>query len=127
MSRALLVFGMTALLGCGMFGGGGKTKPAPEPEPPQFLNRVWRVTESTAAVVAVGTYYTLLADNTLLVTPPGATEPNLGRWHFAGGGLVLIEAGYRYPTDILESGADRFALRIHRPAGVVDVRMVAVN
>ena len=125
MTRVLLLFAMTSLLGCGMFGNAAaKAKPASKPEPPQFMNRVWRVTESSTSAVAVGTHYALLADNTFLVTPPGATQPTLGRWHFAAGGLVLIEEGYRYPADILESSADRFALRIHRPAGVVDVRMV---
>lgn len=118
---------LAALLcgGCGMFGGGGgaaKREPAPAPEPPPFMNRVWRVVEATD--VPVGTYYAFLSDNTMLVTRPGAVTPVLGRWHFAGGGLVLIEEGYRYPVDILEWGEERFSLRFHRRDGTADVVMV---
>lgn len=110
--------------GCGMFGGAQKA-PKPEPAPPPFINRVWQVVD--AADIARGTYYVFVSDNTLLVTAPGATKPSLGRWHFAGGGLVLIEEGFRLPADILEQGEDRFAIRLHRPGGAVDVRMTAVR
>ncbi|HUP45220.1 MAG TPA: hypothetical protein VM779_06875 [Thermoanaerobaculia bacterium] len=111
--------------GCGMFGGGRRGAPAPRPEPPSFLNRVWRVVE--AKDIAVGTYYVFLSDNTLLITPPGATTPRLGRWHFAAGGLAVIEEGYRYPADILEAGEERFAIRIHRGDESEDVVMVGVR
>ena len=111
-----------AIIGCA--GGSAEPKaPKPQPVPPPFLNRVWQVVE--AADIPAGTYYAFLSDNSLLVTAPGASAPKLGRWHFAGGGLVLIEDGYRYPADILEVGPERFSLRLHRPGGAVDVRMAA--
>src|SRR5687767_8125017 len=128
MHRRLAFAALLALMsvGCGMVGGATAAKPAkPAPAPPSFLNRVWQVVE--APDIAAGTYYVFLSDNTLLVTAPGAATPTLGRWHFAGGGVVIIEGGYRYPADILEAGADRLALRLHRPGGAVDVRMEAVR
>ena len=113
-------------VGCGMSGGATAAKaPHTEAAPPPFFNRVWQVVEATD--IAAGTYYVFLSDNTLLVTAPGAATPTLGRWHFAGGGMVIIEGGYRYPADILEAGAERFALRLHRPGGAVDVRSAAVR
>ena len=120
---ALLILGS---VGCGTSRGTTAAQPAkPAPAPPSFLNRVWQVVD--APDIAAGTYYVFLSDNTLLVTAPGAATPTLGRWHFAGGGMVIIEGGYRYPADILEASADRLALRIHRPGGAVDVRMAAVR
>ena len=120
---ALLIVTAILLTGCGMFGGaGGRSATAPAPQPPPFMNRVWRVVEATD--VPVGTYYAFLSDNTMLVTRPGAVTPALGRWHFAGGGLVLIEEGYRYPADILEWGAEQFAIRLHRRDGTADLVMV---
>ena len=127
MQRRLALAALLALMciRCGATGGASAAKPAkPEPAPPSFLNRVWEVVE--APDIAAGTYYVFLSDNTLLVTAPGAATPTLGRWHFAGGGMVIIEGGYRYPADILEQGEDRFAIRLHRPGGAVDVRMTAV-
>ena len=113
------------LAGCSMFGGGGGARaprqPAPQPAA-QFTNRVWRVVQSPA--VPAGTLYVFLSDNTMLVTPPAATAPMLGRWHSAGGGLVLIEEGFRFPADIIELGAERFAIRIHRGGTTIDVLMV---
>ena len=124
-SRFLLVtFFALAVIGCAG-GKAGPGAPKPAPLPPPFLNRVWQVVE--ARDIPAGTHYVFLSDNSLLVTAPGATAPKLGRWHFAGGGLVLIEDGYRYPADILEAGEERFAIRLHRPGGAVDVLMVGRN
>ena len=88
---ALVLAAVLALTtaGCGMFGGGAQKAPKADPAPPPFINRVWQVVD--AADIARGTYYVFVSDNTLLVTAPGAPKPVLGRWHFAGGGLVLIE------------------------------------
>ncbi|HUP50281.1 MAG TPA: hypothetical protein VNA04_16005 [Thermoanaerobaculia bacterium] len=107
--------------GCGMVAGPARTT-LPAPQPPPFSDRVWRVVE--ARDVPPGTLYVFLSDNTLLVTPANGSEPLLGRWHHAGGGLVVIEAGYRFPADILELGPERFAIRLHRPGGAADIRMV---
>jgi hypothetical protein len=108
------------LLACGS-GAPQPGQPAPQPAA-EFVNRVWRVTEP--AGVAAGTLYVFLSDNTLLITPPAATAPRLGRWHSAGGGLVLIEEGFRYPADIVELGDERFVIRVHRGGASVDVGMV---
>lgn len=120
---ALLLL-MTA--GCGMFGGGGGRPRTPSPTTPTisldvFANRVWRVVQ--AVDVPLGTLYVFLSDNTLLVTVPDAATPALGRWHFAGGGLVLIEGGFRFPADIVDAGQERFVIRVHRPGGPVDIVM----
>ena len=117
---APLSLALMLVAGCGMFGGGSAASTA-EPLPPApFVNRVWAVVEGPSDIPA-GTLYAFLTDNSLLVAAPGAARPRLGRWHYAGGGLVLIENGFRYPADILEQGPDRFAIRIHRDAGLVDV------
>ena len=121
-ARPLAPLSLTLFLiaGCGMFGGGSGDS-APEPLPPApFVNRVWQVIEGPPDIQA-GTLYAFLTDNSLLITVPGATTPRRARWHGAGGGLVLIEEGLRYPTDILEQGPDRFAIRIHRKPAHVDV------
>lgn len=108
---------------CGMLGGGAASEPRPAAPPPEpFIDRVWRVVDAPPEVPA-GTLYVFLSDNSMLVTPSGGTTPILGRWHEAGGGLVLIEAGFRFPADILEQGRDRFAIRIRRAGRLVDVKM----
>ena len=122
----LIVLALTAPLlvsACGAFGGGGATQRPSAPLVTEvFTNRVWRVSESTE--VPSGTLYVFLSDNTMLITPPGAAAPVLGRWHAAGGGLVLIEEGFRFATDIVEMGEERFVIRVHREGSSVDIAMV---
>ena len=120
---ALAVLLVVVSAGCSMFGGGARAPRQTTPQPPvQFVNRVWRVVDS--AGVPAGTLYVFLSDNTLLVTPPAASAPLLGRWHAAAGGLVLIEEGVRFPADIVELGEERFVIRVHREGTTTDVAMV---
>ena len=120
---ALAVIAQLLASGCGMFGGGSRAPRQAPPQPPvEFTNRVWRVAQSTG--VPVGTLYVFLSDNTMLITPPAATTPVLGRWHSAAGGLVLIEEGFRFPADIVELGQERFVIRVHREGSSVDIAMV---
>ena len=63
-----------------------------------FLNRVWRVRESSA--VAPGTLYVFLSDGTLLVAAE-KQKPSFWRWTYVDGALTMIEESVAYPTDIL--------------------------
>lgn len=117
---AAVIAGHLLLAGCGSSRPRVPREAPPQP-PAEFTNRVWRVVESNG--VPAGTLYVFLSDNTMLVTPPGAARPVLGRWHSAGGGLALIEEGFRYAADIVELGTERFVIRIHRAGTSVDVTM----
>ncbi|KFN43644.1 hypothetical protein [Arenimonas oryziterrae] len=85
---------------------------AQAPRPQGFVDKVWRVTESSA--VQVGSTYTFLADGTLAMTAPGAT-PAFGRWTYVDGALTMIEEGVSYPTDILALDAHELRLRSNNP------------
>ena len=98
---------------------------APRPEGPAgdvgFVNRVWRVSASTA--VAPGTQYVFLAESTLVVHREG-DRPAFGTWRRDGDGLVMVEDGLAYPTDILELTGERFRIRSHNPGAPVDITLV---
>jgi len=89
--------------------------------PASFVNRVWRVTQSSAA--APGTLYVFLADGTLVVTSTGS-KPMLGTWTRSKDGLVMVEESHPYQVEILELSADRFTIRSHNPGEPVDIAMV---
>ncbi len=92
--------------------------------PPDFVNRVWRVAESSA--VAPGQLYVFLAEGTLVVASDTGT-PSLGRWSRTGDGLTLVEEGRAYPTDIVSLTADEFRIRSHNPGQPVDIRLVPAD
>ena len=85
---------------------------------PPFVDRVWEVTES--AQVAVRSRRVFLSDGTLVMTSPGST-PALGTWQSTDDGMLITEEGISYPTEILESGGDRFRIRIHGPGDPADI------
>ena len=103
--------------------------PAPEPtaqapaapDSAGFVNRVWRVTLSDA--VAPGTLYVFLAESTLVIDGPGGT-PMVGTWRREGNGLVMVEEGIAYETDILELRDDAFRILSHNPGKAVETTMV---
>jgi membrane protease YdiL (CAAX protease family) len=111
------------------------TTPAPEATAPSpaspaapaaadsagFVNRVWRVTLSDA--VAPGTLYVFLAESTLVIDGPGGT-PMVGTWRREGDGLVMVEEGIAYETDILELRDDAFRILSHNPGKAVETTMV---
>lgn len=93
-------------------------------QPAGFVNRVWRVTASDA--VAPGTYYVFLAESTLVIDGPGGT-PAVGSWRRDGDGLVMVEEGIAYPTDILELTAEVFRIRSHNPGQPVEITMAPAD
>jgi hypothetical protein len=90
----------------------------PVTAPGGFVDRVWRVRESSA--VAPGTLYTFLSEGTLVVAAASGT-PSLGRWRYENGALTMTEEGQDYPTDIVGLGAREFRIRSHNPGTPVDI------
>jgi len=88
---------------------------------PSFVNKVWRVSESSA--VAPGTLYVFLSEGTLLITSDHS-KPALGTWTQDGGGLTMVEESIAYTVDILNLSAGEFRIRSHNPGGAVEIRMV---
>ena len=88
---------------------------------PSFINKVWRVSESSA--VARGTLYVFLSDGTLLITSEHS-KPALGTWQHAGGVLTMVEESIPYKVDILNLSVGEFRIRSHNPGGAVEIRMV---
>ena len=104
---------------------GPSSSPPPAPSAaPTFVNRVWRVAESSA--VAPGQLYVFLSEGTLVVASSTGT-PALGRWSRSGAGLTLVEEGQSYPTDIVSLTADEFRIRSHNPGPAVDIRLVPAD
>lgn len=91
---------------------------------PSFINKVWRVSESSA--VAPGTLYVFLSDGTLLITSEHS-KPALGTWQHAGGVLTMVEESIPYKVDILNLNAGEFRIRSHNPGGAVEIRMVPAD
>lgn len=85
------------------------------------MNRVWQVSRSISVVA--GTLYVFLSDGTLIITSAG-NKPLVGSWSRSATGLVMIEDSITYQVDILDLGADTFAIRSHNPGEPVDIAMV---
>ena len=94
---------------------------APAASPATFVNRVWRVADSTA--VAPGQLYVFLSEGTLVMTSPSST-PSLGTWRRAGNGFTMVEEGRPYRVDILALTDQEFRIRSHNPGQPVDIRLV---
>ncbi len=94
---------------------------APAPSPATFVNRVWRVADSTA--VAPGQLYVFLSEGTLVMTSPSAT-PSFGTWRRDGDGFTMVEDGRPYRVDILALTDQEFRIRSHNPGQPVDIRLV---
>lgn len=86
----------------------------------RFVDRVWKVEDSTAAA---GTLYVFLSDNTLVVSARTGA-PAVGTWAEDVSGLVLTERGRTTRVDVLESTTTRFRLRLHGKTGPTDLTMV---
>ena len=89
-----------------------------------FLDRVWRVRESSA--VAPGTLYVFLSDGTLLVAAENQ-KPSFWRWTYVDGALTMIEESVAYPTDILTLSDKEFTIRSHNPGEAVLITLVPVT
>jgi hypothetical protein len=88
---------------------------------PTFINRVWRVSESSS--VARGTLYVFLSDGTLLITSE-QSKPMVGTWKHDGGILTMVEESIPYKVDILNLSAEEFRIRSNNPGGAVELRLV---
>ena len=99
---------------------------SPQPCKPAapFLDRVWRVRESSA--VAPGTLYVFLSDGTLLVAAENQ-KPSFWRWTYVDGALTMIEESVAYPTDILTLSDKEFTIRSHNPGEAVLITLVPVT
>ena len=73
---------------CACSGGVSPAERPKEAAVPGFVNRVWRVSESSG--VAPGTLYVFLSEGTLLVTSP-QSKPALGSWRTEAGVLTMVE------------------------------------
>ena len=91
--------------------------------PATFVNRVWRVADSTA--VAPGQLYVFLSEGTLVMASPSAT-PSLGTWRRDGDSdsFTMVEEGRPYRVDILALTDQEFRIRSHNPGQPVDIRLV---
>jgi len=89
-----------------------------------FVNRVWRVAESTS--VAPGQLYVFLSDGTLVIASPNG-KPALGTWSGDGGALTMVEEGIPYRVDILGLSRTEFRIRSHNPGQPVEIRLVPAD
>jgi hypothetical protein len=94
-----------------------------EAEVPAFVDKVWRVRESTD--VEPGTAYAFLRDGTLVIdSSDGMDMPMRGHWNFEGGALTMTEEGIDYQTDIIQLDDNLFRIRSHNPGGAVEITLV---
>ncbi len=121
--RALLAFALIGTLACAAPTPPARPAPATAPvtPPATFVNRVWRVADSTAA--APGQLYVFLSEGTLVMTSPSGT-PSLGTWRRDGDGFTMVEEGRPYRVDILALSDAEFRIRSHNPGQPVDIRLV---
>ena len=94
------------------------TSPTAATAPAAFVDKVWRVRESSA--VAPGTRYSFLGDGTLVIEGEGG-PPGYGRWAYENGALTMTEEDVTYPVDILAIDADGFEIRSHNPGEPVTI------
>ena len=94
------------------------------PGPVDFADRTWLVSASPS--VAVGSTYLFKADGTLEMTGPGST-PAKGTWRRDGAGIVMVEEGIEYPTDILVLTRSEFKILSHNPGTPVEITMVPAD
>lgn len=122
------VVGATLLLGSA-----GCSGPTPSAAPPaqsvtaaapSFVNTVWKVAESTG--MSAGQLVVFLSDGTLVFASENS-RPAFGTWRREGDGLVMVEEGLAYKTDIVALTATELRLRSHNPGGVVETRFVVAR
>lgn len=90
-------------------------------EPASFVNRVWRVAESSS--VSPGQMYVFLSEGTLVVASPNG-KPTLGTWNGKGDALTMVEEGIPYKVDILGLTKTEFRIKSHNPGESVEIRLV---
>jgi len=90
-------------------------------EPATFVNRVWRVAESTG--MSPGQLVVFLSEGTLVFASPN-DKPAFGTWRNDGESLTMIEEGLPHKVKIVGLSKTEFRIRSHNPGGVVETRFV---
>lgn len=112
LAAAFLLFLLT---GCS----GPSQKTVSEVAPTTFVNRVWKVSESSG--VAAGQLYVFLSEGTLVIAS-STGRPSLGSWQQDGEhALTMVEEGLSYRVDIVEISATRFRIRVHNPGPPTEI------
>jgi hypothetical protein len=96
----------------------------PAAGPVSFVNRVWKVAESSA--MTPGQLVVFLSEGTLVFASTQGT-PAFGTWTYDGQRLTMVEEGISYPVDILSLSASELRIRSHNPGGVVETRFVPAD
>jgi hypothetical protein len=77
-----------------------------------FVNRVWRVAESTG--MSPGQLVVFLSEGTLVFASQHG-KPALGTWNYDGRSLEMVEEGLPYKADILKLTKTEFWILSHNP------------
>ncbi len=101
-----------------------RSLPHPTVAQATFINRVWKVAESTG--MSPDQLVVFLSEGTLVFASPNET-PALGTWSNDDGGLTMVEEGIAYKVDILGISGTEFRIRSHNPGGFVDTRFVPAD
>lgn len=113
---------LLTLLGCSKQAPTPKEGPATaSSEKATFVNRVWRVAESSA--MSQGQLVVFLSEGTLVFASPHG-KPALGTWSYDGKALTMIEEGLPYKVDILKLTKTEFRILSHNPGGMVETQFV---
>lgn len=115
-----LVAVLLAMVGCSQPETNPRQGP-PAEEQATFVNRVWRVAESSS--VAPGYLYVFLSEGTLVVASPNG-KPTLGTWSGEGNALTMVEEGIPHRVDVLRLSKTEFRIRIHNPGEAVEIGLV---
>jgi len=94
---------------------------APPEAEPTFINRVWKVGESSS--IPAGQLYVFLSEGTLVMASPHS-KPSLGTWALEKGVLTMVEEGISYSCDILGLSKTEFRIRSNNPGDPVEIRFV---
>lgn len=96
----------------------------PPPDPVTFVDRVWKVAESTG--MAPGQLVVFLSDSTLVFASPQA-EPAFGTWGYVAGSLTMTEEGIPYTVEVLGLTAQELRILSHNPGAPVETRFVRAD
>jgi hypothetical protein len=99
----------------------GCSEQTPPASKARFTDVVWKVASSPS--VSPGSLYVFLSEGTLVITRAGDT-PMTGSWTRNTDGLIMVEQGISYRTEILSLTADEFRIRSHNPGTPVDITLV---
>jgi hypothetical protein len=120
--RSLFVTLALGLLLAGCSGRGAPpAAPAVEDPPPSFVNKVWKVGQSSA--VQAGQLYVFLSEGTLVIASSNG-PPSLGKWRSDGDSLTMIEEGISHPVTVLNQTRDEFRISVRSAGPPVEITLV---